>query len=97
MQSLCLLLTFMENLPDFSDILSKELESSSSMNLSALLCKFSILVRDLELGNMRKKVQQLKFDRAKLLTRILLSCKPKNLFNLISNLVCLQPMFKNDL
>ena len=96
MQSLCLLLTFMENLPDFSDILSMELESSSNMNLSALLCKFSILVRDLELGNMRKRVQQLKFDRAKLLTRIFLSWKPKNFFNLISNLVCLQSMFKND-
>ena len=54
------------------------------MNLNALLCKFSILVRGLELANIHTRVQQLTFDRTKLFTRAFLSWKPKNLFNLIS-------------
>ena len=56
------------------------------MNLIALLCKFLILVRDLELADKHTRVQLLKFDTAKLFTRTFLSWELKKRFNLISAL-----------
>ena len=53
------------------------------MNLGVLLCKFSILARDLELANIHTSVRWIKFDKTKLFTKTILSWNPKKLVNLI--------------
>ena len=85
MQSLSFLLTSMKYLPDFSKILTVEFELSSNINVSALLCKFSILVIDLALASIHARMQKLEFD---IFTRTFLSLKPKKFFNLTTAFSC---------